>query len=182
MTHLSYEVICQVADGITLNRETSDALTHLEKCPQCRQEVDLQRRLLQEVRRNGIIQPSANFTVKLMESLMPLKAKKWFDRILENLGNVIAMASVLAFLGYIYLIISAGSLRIDTPSNNKSVSEFIKIIQDGSHQIINFIAPKTTSLIGETFQGRILEFGLLAILVLFVIDTIIQRCFLRIKA
>jgi hypothetical protein len=178
MKHLSYDLICKIADGVSLDG-LADYSAHLKSCKVCQREVELQRSIVVTSRRANLVNPSQNFTKNVLEILHPSKKNRWYDRLLQNMGNVIAMTSVLAFLAYIFSVASSSGLQIDKPSDSKLVAEATKYIAEGTRQIANFLTPKAILTKSGEFHIQTIIFGFIAFAVLLFIDRIAQGFFRR---
>ncbi len=181
MEHLSFELICRIADGNISTDESSPLLTHLHICRKCQIEVEMQRSLIKASRQIPLINPSANFTQSVVDNIIPSRRKKWYEKLLHNMGNIIAMASVLAFLGYVYSVTGTSNFQISKPTNTKLFSEFIRIIQDGSHHLVKYLIPNFSIKDTDASQLHIAILGLLAIVILVFIDRIAQNFFRWLK-
>lgn len=181
MEHLSFEMICRIADEAVHNGENNNALSHLEQCPQCQREVEFQQSLLKISRQVFSINPSTDFTKGVIEAIIPPQRKRWYERFLHNIGNIIALVSVLVFLGYIYSITGNSDLGIYTTSDREMITDFVKIIADGSHQFIDYLVSSYSIQDIGTHRMHIAIFVLLAIISLTLIDQVLRRFFNRLK-
>jgi hypothetical protein len=181
MEHLSFDIICRIADGEMLQNEIESYLTHWKTCRSCQREVELQRSIITVARRAQLVHPSKNFTQDVLRVVIPSQKKRWYEWILHNMGNGIAMASVLAFLLYLVSIIDAGSIQNDSSNKIKPVIELMKFIQQGSQQVVRFLTPKfPVQSVGESHIHTI-NFALFAILLLVFIDRIAGHFFRKSK-
>jgi hypothetical protein len=181
MEHLSFDIICRIADGETTQDEIEIWLTHLNSCPSCQKEVELQKSILTVSRQTQLINPSVNFTRNVLEAVIPTKKKKWYLWILHNLGNTIAMAAVLTFLGYIFSMTENSSFQNKKPTTIEPILNFFKIIQNGSSQFIKYLTSKSPLHGIETSQTNTIGFALLAIVLLAIIDQIANYYFRQSK-
>jgi hypothetical protein len=182
MEHLSFNIICSIADGDMPQNEIELHLTHLASCPACQQEVELQRSIVRVSRQIRLVKPSTNFTQGILDVIIPSQKKRWYEWLLHNMGNVIAMALVLAFLVYIFSITDTGAFKNDNPTKIKPVIEFVKIIQMGSQQLGNYLTPKLSIQSSGTSHTHTIVFAFLAIVLLVFIDRIADHFFRRMKA
>ncbi|GEM_PF-2556723 len=173
MNHLPFEVICRIADGDDCEG-LPEYFIHLKSCKVCQREVELQRSIIAASRKAKLMNPPQNFTKDVLEVIHPFIKNYWYDRILQNMGNVIAMASVLAFLAYIFSLASSSGLQMDKPSDSKLVAEMMRFIIGGTRQITDFFSPKAIiAKSGEAHSNTIL-FGFIAIAVLLFLDKVAQ--------
>jgi hypothetical protein len=174
MEHIPIELICRIADGDVPPDEIAAYLTHLESCRVCEKEIELQRSMLKISQKVPLINPGSNFTGNIIDIISPSK-KKWYERFFLNISNVIAMASVLAFIGYVYSITDAGGFQANLKATSGPVSNFFKIFQDGSRLIGSYLTSKISlQSIGLSNLNTIV-FALLAIILLIFTDKIIQH-------
>jgi hypothetical protein len=182
MEHLPFDIICRIADGNMTQSEMEVHLTHLKSCQSCQQEIELQRSIVKVSRKAQLVNPSNSFTQSVLDVINPSQKKKWYEWLLHNMGNVIAMASVLAFLGYIFSITDTSAFQTDKPSKAKPVMEFVKIIQEGSQQLSSYLTPKLSIQNGSTSHTNTIVFALLAIVLLVFIDRIAGHFFHQLRA
>jgi hypothetical protein len=181
MEHLSFDIICRIADRAIAQSEMDLHLTHLKFCQTCRQEIEMQRSIIKVSREAKLINPSNSFTQGVLDVIMPSK-KKWYEWLLHNMSNVIAMALVLTFLGYIFSITDTSSFQNDKPSKVKPVLDFLKNIQISSQQLSSYLTPKFPVQSLNVPHTHTILFALLAIILLVFIDRIAGYFFRQIKA
>ena len=181
MEHLSFDIICRIADGDIVQNEIALYLNHLKSCRLCQKEVDLQRSILKVSRQSQLIRPSTDFSKNVLAAIRPSQKKKWYEWILHNMGNVFAMTTVLAFLGYVFSMTGTNTIQNDKPTKIEPILEFLKIIQNGSHQLGSFLTPKITSHGMDASQGHSIFFAFLAIILLVFLDKIAGFFFQRSK-
>jgi hypothetical protein len=181
MEHLSFEIICRIADGEIIQEHMEPWLGHLNSCPSCQKEVELQKSILHVSRQARLVHPSAKFNQNVIEAIVPTKKKRWYLWILHNSGNTIAMGAVLTFLWFIFSITDNNSFQNNKPSAIEPILNFLKIIQQGSHEFVQFLTPKSSVHGLESAQTSTIGFALLAIVLLVVIDYIADYYFRRSK-
>jgi hypothetical protein len=157
-------------------------LTHWKSCQSCQQEIELQRSIVKISRKAQLVNPSNSFTQSVLDVIIPSQKKRWYEWLLHNMGNVIAMASVLTFLGYIFSITDTSAIQNDKPMKVKPIIEFLKIIQEGSQQLGSYLTPKFPIQNLGTSHTHTLVFALLAIILLVFIDRIAGHFFRQLKA
>jgi hypothetical protein len=181
MEHLSFDIICKIADGEMSQNEIELYSPHWKTCRSCQQEVELQRSIIQVSRRAQLVHPSNNFTQGVLSVIIPPRKKRWYEWLLRNMGNSIAMTSVLAFLLYMFSIIDASSFQNNRSNKIKPVIELMKLIQQGSQQLGHFLTPKFPVQLVAVSHIHTIDFALFAILLLVFIDRIAGRFFNRSK-
>jgi hypothetical protein len=97
------------------------------------------------------------------------------------MGNIIAMASVLSFMGYIFSVTGNSPFQEETPSKVTPIMQFFKIFQDGSKQLGSYLVQKSHLQGLETSHTNTIAFAFLAILLLVFIDKIAGHFFYRSK-
>ena len=182
MEHLSFDTICRIADGDMPQGELELHLDHWKSCQSCQQEIELQQSIVKVSRKAQLINPKNSFTQSVLDVIIPSQKKRWYEWLLHNMGNVIAMASVLAFLGYIFSITDTSAFENDKSTKVKPVIEFLKIIQDGSQQLVSYLTPKFPIHNLGAQHTHTIVFALLAIVLLAFIDRIAGHFFRQLKA
>ncbi len=182
MNHLSFDVICRIADGDIPQSEIELYLIHLKSCQTCQKEVELQKSIVRISQKIQLVKPSINFTQNVLNDVIPSKKKKWYEWILNNMGNVIAMALALAFFWYAFSFTDAHAFKNNSPTKIEPVIEFVKIIQIGSQQLSGYLTPKIHPQNVDVSHSQTITFALLAIVLLVIIDRIAGHFFHRIKA
>jgi len=181
MKHLSFDIICRISDGDIPQSEIELHLTHLKSCQACQKEVELQRSIVRVSQQVRLVNPSTNFTQNVLDVIIPSRKKRWYERLLYNMGNVIVMALALAFFWYIFSVIDTHAFKNDNPTKIKPVIEFIKIIQTGSQQLGSYLTPKFPAQNLGVSHSQTIVFALLAIVLLVIIDKIAGHFFRRMK-
>jgi len=173
MGHIPFDIICRIADGEISQQEIELYLNHWKSCPSCQKETDLQRSIMNASRKVRLINPSDSFTQDILNVINPSQKKKWSEWFLHNMGNIIAMALVLAFLGYIFSITETGNIQKDKSSKMKPITEFVKIIKVGSQQFSSYITSRIPIQSMNTIKTNTTIYAILAIILLIFIDRII---------
>ena len=181
MEHLSFDIICRIADGELKQVEMELWLTHLNSCTSCQKEVELQKSILKVSRQTQLIYPSDSFTRNVLEAIIPTKKKRWYQWILHIMGNTIAMAAVLTFLWYIFSMTENSSFQYKKPTTVEPILNLFKIIQNGYNQFVQYLTTKSPIHGLETSQTSTIGFALLAIVLLVLIDQIADYYFRRSK-
>jgi hypothetical protein len=177
MEHLSFEMICRIADGRAGLEEESRAQRHLEGCVRCRWEVEIQRSILRISRQKMNVHVPADFTDRIVAAVAPHRGKKWYEKLLQNMGNIIALALVLGFLGYVSSITSGDKTKIFFPSGDDLIAKSVKTLTDGSHLLLSYFHSQVTAQAANSPQSNTILFVLLAIVILAAIDRVIRHFF-----
>lgn len=181
MEHFSFDIICRIADGNISQNEMELHLPHLKSCQSCQQEIELQRSIINVSYKAQLVNPSNSFTQNVLGVLIPSQKKRWYEWLLFNMGNVIAIALALAFFGYIFSITDTYAFKNNNPTKIKPLIDFLKMIQEGSQQLGSYLTPKDiVQSLGASHTHAII-FALLAIVLLVFIDRIAGHFFIRSK-
>jgi len=172
MEHLPFDVICRIADGNLEHDGMTGHVEHWKSCRLCQREVELQQSIINVLRQSQLISPSSNFSQNVLDTIIPSRKKRWYEWILLNMGNIISMTLVLAFLGYVFSVTETGTYHNDKQTKVGPISEFLKIIQDGSRQLGTYLTPKFPVHAHNTTQTHTIIFALLAVILLVFIDKI----------
>ncbi|MGD0591889.1 MAG: hypothetical protein ABSA44_13995 [Bacteroidota bacterium] len=116
---------------------------------------------------------------RTVHSFLKEEVVEW---LLHNMGNVIAMAPVLTFLGYIFSITATSAFQNDKPTKVKPMLEFLKIIQEVSRQLSNYLTSKFPIHNVDASHTHTIVFALLAIVLFVFIDRIAGHFFRQLKA
>ncbi len=100
MTHLTTKHILQFTDGTLDYASQAQCTNHLALCARCRKQVELHKAIAKVSRHQPAVRTSPGFVQRVMTRVVPQQEKTWKTRLVDNLGNVFAMAMVLAVLGY----------------------------------------------------------------------------------
>jgi hypothetical protein len=174
MNHLPFEIICRIADKDIPQNEMMPYNLHLESCKSCKREIEIQKTILSSAKQAQLADTSANFTENILKVIVPSQKRKLSEWLLHNMGNIIAMVSVLAFLGYVYLTVQKGDFHIEQSKSQTPISEISKIVQEGSSQFISLLKSKLSIPEMGKSHANIIIFVLIAIGLLAFIDRITQ--------
>jgi hypothetical protein len=178
MNHIPYTLICLIADGDTLN-VGPEHFSHLGTCKKCRAEVDLQKRIISISRASATVLPSSKFTRNVMEAVNPNKKKHWWENVVQNMGNVIAMGSVLALLLYVFSVASKFGIQVDKPTDSTIAKDLLTILDKCSHQIVILLSPKPIPRLAFQHNPNVVLFAILAVIILLFFDKILKSIFHR---
>jgi|WetSurMetagenome_2_1015567.scaffolds.fasta_scaffold560304_1 hypothetical protein len=179
MEHISFDIICRLADDDMDQSEMAFIAAHLKSCQSCQREVDLQRSITRASGQAPLVNPSHQFTQNVLERIAPSQKKKWYEWMLHNMGNIFAMSLVLGFLGYVLSVTGTAPIQNDKTSKIEPMLGFLKVIQDNSHQFGSYLMSKFTAHTANTSQTHASFFALLAIILLVFIDKIAGYFFQR---
>lgn len=181
MNHLTTIEIFQVVDDTIANGVRTKIFAHLELCLRCRQEVELQRRLLRVAKSAPLTRPSAELRTRVLDIVAPRPRKTWITRIVNNLGNVIAMAMVLTVVWY-----AATAPAASGGTAKPSVfSEAVKSYLEYYSRARSFVAREQVRVMGEptktqpTKNDNIALMTIVSVLILVGVDRYVMRRFIR---
>jgi hypothetical protein len=182
MNHLTVQQILEYVDGTILNGERTQVVAHLESCPRCRREVDLQRALAKSAREAPLTRPSRRLVDRIMEAVLPT-TDSLLRKIVNNLGNLLAMIVVLSIFVY----------ALSTPSVWKGeaapsvISETFKTYTGFYDQVSRYLTTESAKLQskGSTPASRdsekIIAFTIISLLALAALDKFVIRRVMRTK-
>jgi hypothetical protein len=179
MEHISFDIICRLADDDMDQSEMAIIAAHLKSCQSCQREVDLQRSITRATGQTPLVNPSHQFTQNVLEHIAPSQKKKLYEWMLHNMGNIFAMSLVLGFLGYVLSVTGTAPIQNDKTSKIEPILGFLKVVQDNSHQIGSYFMSKFTAHAANTSQTHVSFYALLAIILLVFIDKIAGYFFQR---
>jgi hypothetical protein len=182
MEHLSFEIICRIADGDIQQNEMTVHVAHWKSCETCQREVQLQRSIFTLSRQTQLTSPSPDFTQNILDLIIPSRKKRWYEWVLHNMGNIFAMTIVLVFLGYVFSATETETYQKNTSTKIEPILNFFKLIQDGSHQISNYLTFKFSVHSIDASHTHTIVLALLALILLVFIDRIASHFLSRLYA
>ena len=184
MNHLTTEQILEYVDGTILNGERTEVVAHLESCPRCKREVELQRVLAKSAREAPLAKPSRKLVDRIMESILPETKNSLARKLVNNLGNLLAMIVVLSIVGY----------AVSTPTVWKGdatpsvISQTFKTYNQFYDQVSRFLTAESARLQsrGSTpasrDDGKIIGFTIISLLALAALDKFVIRRVVKTKS
>ncbi len=100
MNHLTWNELFDYLDDPTGSARRQEIQRHLDECPRCRRLVDSQRSFERTARRIDPVEPSANFTRRVVGILQGDRKERGLFRILTVLGAGIPLLLVGVLIGY----------------------------------------------------------------------------------
>lgn len=177
MKHLTTIEILHLVDGAIDSTEHEILEKHLAGCERCRQEVTLQRALINAGSRLPLVKTSTGFTSALMRLIVSGTKESFTMKILKNSGPALAMAIVLAIVGY---AISLGPSPEES-ATKQILNQVTSVFTDGAKLLTiksgEISKPIATS--PETNRGELIGFILLSFTLLLVFDKILLKPRLR---
>jgi anti-sigma factor RsiW len=171
MTHLTTKQVLQMIDGTLDYAGQAQCTSHLAVCERCRYEMEFQKAVAKAARHQPVVNTSAGFVRRVMLQIVPERRKSWKTRLVDNLGNVLAMGVVLAILGY--AISSPSVFQAQEQSSQQSfipqaVSEtYAKFVQsiaqranDATKQIATSTGNEGTKMIALTILSLLILVGI----------------------
>ena len=181
MHHLPFTTICRIADGDVAQDELVTYMDHVRDCRTCQQEIELQKSMVRISHEARLAQPSVDFTQNVLDTINPSRQRRWYVWMLHNLGNIIAMVSVLTFLGYVFSQTETPSIQNEQSVKTNPIMDSFKFLQDGSHQVGQYLLSKIKIQGMNTSHPYTIYFALLAIIILVFIDRIATHFFRHYK-
>jgi hypothetical protein len=183
MTHLTTKQIVQFTDGTLDYASQAQCTGHLAVCERCRKEIELQKAISKNARRQTLAQPALGFVQRVMERIVPQPQKTWKTRLVDNLGNVFAMAMVLAILGY--AVSNPSLFQLQQQSSQPSIIP--RVVTDTYVKLVQSISQRTNEVTQQvaTSTGRensnMISLTIVSLLILGAIDQFILKRYIGMK-
>lgn len=184
MSHLTATEVFEIVDGTIANGERTKLVQHLENCARCRQEVDFHKTLQRSAKNAPLAKPRKDFTARVLGQITPAERTSLVSKIVNNLGNIIAMGLVLTAVWY----------ALSTPPASEKgkqptvFSEVFKMYADYYSKAREFIANENARLIAEPSKDRtaktdhVVTLTVISVLILVVFDRLVVRRVIKIRA
>ncbi len=185
MTHLTTKQILQFTDGTLDYASQAQCTNHLAVCERCRKEIDLQKAISKIARRQTPVQPASGFVQRVMTHILPRQQKSWKAKFIDNLGNVFAMAMVLAILGYAISNPSLFHIQVQQQSTTTSIipqsvsDTYAKFLQSLGQQA----SAATQRVITTTGRdnNNVVSLTILSILILGALDQLVLKRYMGLR-
>jgi anti-sigma factor RsiW len=177
MTHLTNKQIVQFTDGTLDYASQAQCTGHLAICERCRKEIELQKTIAKIARHQLAAQPASSFVQRVMAQIIPQPQKSWKTRLVDNLGNVFAMAMVLAILGY--AVSNPSLFQLQQQSSQPSIIP--QVVTDTYVKLVQSISQRTNEVTQQvaTSTGRensnMISLTIVSLLILAAIDQFILK-------
>ncbi|MEK6754692.1 MAG: zf-HC2 domain-containing protein [Bacteroidota bacterium] len=181
MNHLTTKEILQYVDGTILNGERTRVVDHLEVCARCRKELEFQRALGRIARQTPLETASTQLKERVMERVVPGKQHPWLQKVINNLGNVLAMAVVLGILGYALSTPTAWK----SPEQPAVITDVLKTYSDLYGQAQQYLKTQSAKMqstrvsTSSTGSERLILLTFLSLIILIAIDGLVVRTIMR---
>jgi hypothetical protein len=181
MNHLTTIEVFQIVDDTIANGVRTKIFAHLEVCPRCRQEVELQRTLLRIARSAPTVKPSAQLTSRVLELVAPRSKKTWSTRVVNNLSNFIALGIVLSVLWYAAL----SPAPVSGSAQPSMFTDAVKTYVDYYTRARDFVSREEVRLMGDpakvqpTKSEHVMLMTIGSLLILVLVDRFVVRRFIR---
>jgi hypothetical protein len=183
MNHLTTKEILQVVDGTIANGEQTNLMVHLGACQRCRQEVQFHRSLGQAAKDVPLAKPSNGFTARIVTRIVPVAKKSWMSKIVDNLGNILAMGLVLSVVWY--AVTSAPASR--GPAEPSGISKALAVYMEYYAKARDLASKQFVSVAGEPDRNQtsktadVATLTLISLLILVAADRFVIRRVMRIR-
>jgi hypothetical protein len=183
MNHLTTREIFQIVDGTIANGEKTKLIAHLETCPRCRSDLQFHRSLSQAAREAPLTRPSKGFTSRVVGKIAPKARKSWVSRIVDNLGNIMAMGLVLSVVWYAVTMAPTSASQNQPSALSKAfgvyVEYYAKARDASSKEFVQVVGePKKDQ---STNTSDVATLTLISLLILVAIDRFVSRRVIRIR-
>jgi hypothetical protein len=183
MNHLTTKQILQIVDGTIANGEKSKLIVHLEACDRCRQEIQFHRSLSQSVRELPLARPSKGFTARIVGKIAPETKKSWISKIVDNLGNILAMGLVLSVVWYTVNMTPTSKSPVEPSGISKALTVYVEYYAKAR----DAASKEITKIIGEPKKEQtpktadVATLTLISLLILVAIDRFVVRRVIKIR-
>jgi len=181
MKHLSLEQIFEYIDNSSQKDEVRRIEVHLRECSVCRSEVELQKSLTKAIEHSVLIEPSSEFSLKLMKVLLnePLPKSNRKFLILSLLQpQVLLVATILISVGIFIASIPQKQIIESKPSEIQTiVHSFSDLILSAGHFSTEFFITIATFLPFKSFGSFFLL--LCSGILLWIADKMARKRFLN---
>lgn len=183
MTHLTTKQLMQFIDGTLDYASQAQCTSHLAVCERCRKEVELQKLIVRASRHQPLAKTSSALVRRVMTRVVPEHEKSWKSRVVDNLGNVFAMAMVLTILGY--AIMNPGLFKVQQESSRQSLvpqsvtALYAKITQAVSEQAS--VATKQVVTSTGTESNKIILLTVISLFILVAFDQFVLKRYIGMK-
>ncbi len=177
MSHLTTNQILQLVDGTLDYAAQAQCTSHLAVCEQCRKEIELQKTITKAFHSQTLIETSPRFVRGVMMEILPQPGKSWKSRLVDNLGNLFGMTTVLAVLGYAIMNPSLFTSQQQT-SKQTLVPQSVSETYDGFVQTVSQKAKtvlQQLSASGGTESNKVISFTLVSLVVLIALDQFVLK-------
>ena len=183
MNHLTTKEIFEIVDGTIANGERTKLMVHLETCQRCRHEVQFHRSLGQAAKDAPLARPSNGFTARIVSRIAPEAKKSLISKIVDNLGNILAMGLVLSVVWFAVMSTPISKSPTEPSGISKALAVYVeyyaKARDVASKQFVRVMGKPDKSQTSTTPDVATLT--LISLLILVVIDRFVVRRVIRIR-
>ena len=180
MNHLTWHEVFQLIDEPADSSRRLELRDHLARCSRCRGLLETQRSLEQVARSLAPMEPSGDFTGKVLALLKESRKERRSLRLLTFLGGGIPLALVGLLIGYAIVVGGTTSEGGDDLFGGTvgDMGGFFERLQSS----LGVILGDAGSAVGQTMHTDVLSIATLtvaSVLLLFVADRVFLRRILR---
>jgi hypothetical protein len=183
MNHLTTKETLQIVDGTIANGERTKLMLHLEACQRCRQEVQFHRSLGQAAKDVPLAIPSNGFTARIVSRIAPEAKKSLMSRIVDNLGNILAMGLVLSVVWYAVMSVPTSKGSTEPSGISKAFAVYVEYYAKArdltSKELVRIVGEAKKDQTSKTADVTTLT--LISLLILVGIDRFVVRRVIRIR-
>ena len=178
MNHIPFDIICELA-GMDSGEFKMLHQEHLQACARCRRELALQRSIMKTARTATSEAPSSGFTANVLQAVLHDGKRRWYELLLGNAGNILAVAAVLVFLGYVYRVTGSTGAESVGAAGQTGESFWMQWIDAGAHWMTSQFIFHPSKPGASGISPTLLVTLVLAVGVLLIIDRVVREVFRR---
>jgi hypothetical protein len=183
MNHLTTKEIFQIVDGTIANGERTKLMVHLEACQRCRQEVQFHRSLGQAAKDAPPAKLSDGFTARIVSRIAPEAKKSLISKIVDNLGNILAMGLVLSAIWFAVTSTPVSKSSTEPSGISKALALYMeyyaKASDVASKQLVRVVGEPDKSQTSKSADVATLT--LISLLILVAIDRFVVRRVIKLR-
>lgn len=123
MNHLTASELFELVDNRLDEGRKRGLEAHLAVCDRCRRAVELERSVRHVVRNAPIVKAPEGLSASIMVKLSTRADDSLILRLLGKLGNFIAMAAVLAVIGFV--IVQVSDVKVRSAGSSSSFTHIV---------------------------------------------------------
>jgi hypothetical protein len=158
-------------------------MVHLEGCQRCRQELQFHRSLAQAAKDAPLSKLPNGFTARVVSRIAPEAKKSLLSKIVDNLGNILAMGLVLSVVWFAVMSTPVSK----SPAEPSGISKVLAVYSEYYAKASDVASKQLVRVVGEpgksqTSKGAdVATLTLISLLILVMIDRFVFRRVIKIR-